>query len=232
MGAEITVVKQDDLMPTIDASMKKLQDQGHKPYYIPVGGSIPLGAAGYINAMLEIECQTADMGLQFDYLVQATGSGGTQAGLIAGSKAFNTGIKVIGACVGYLEKEAQINRVKEIIQDTKERLKLEFTVEDDDVVAYGDYVGGGYGYISEEKAEAVKLLAEREGLFIDPVYTATAMACLIDLVRKGEFTEKNNVLFLHTGGAVALFPYKEPLKAYSENKQLPWIIPKWSPHHE
>lgn len=125
-----------------------------------------------------------------------------------------------------------MTRVKDIIQDTKERFELEFTVEDDDVVAYNEYVGGGYGYISKEKAEAVKLLAETEGLCIDPVYTATAMACLIDLVKKGEFKKRHNVLFLHTGGAVALFPYKEPLKAYSENRQLPWTIPKWSPQHE
>ncbi len=232
MGAEIKVVKPDDFMPTIDASMKELQEQGHKPYYIPVGGSVPLGAAGYINAMLELKHQTADMGLQFDYLVHATGSGGTQAGLVAGSKAFNTGTKIIGACVGYTEKEAQIARVKEIIQDTKEWLELDFTVEDDDVIAYNEYVGGGYGFMSKDKAEAVKLLAETEGLCIDPVYTATAMACLIDLVKKREFTEKHNVLFLHTGGAVALFPYKEPLKAYSENKPLPWTIPEWSPEHE
>lgn len=232
MGAEITVVKPDDFMSTIEATMKKLQDEGHRPYYIPVGGSVALGAAGYLNAMLELKYQTAEMGLQFDYLVHATGSGGTQAGLVAGSKAFNTGIKVIGACVGYTEKEAQIERVKEIIQETKEKLELDFTVEDDDLIAYNEYVGGGYGYISEEKAEAVKLLAETEGICIDPVYTATAMACLIDLAKKGEFTDKDNVLFLHTGGAVALFPYKEPLKAHIEKKPLPWTVPKWSPQQE
>ena len=82
--------------------------------------------------------------------------------------------------------------------------------------------------MSEAKAEAVKLLAETEGMFIDPVYTATAMACLIDLCRKKKFDDTDNILFLHTGGAVALFPYRESLKAYSEGKKLPWVVPEWS----
>ena len=76
------------------------------------------------------------------------------------------------------------------------------------------------------------MLAETEGLLIDPVYTATAMACLIDLVRKGKFKKTDNILFLHTGGAVALFPYKEPIKEYVQGKDLPWIKPEWSPDTE
>ena len=83
--------------------------------------------------------------------------------------------------------------------------------------------------MSDAKLEAVKLLAETEGLLIDPVYTATSMACLIDLVRKDKFKKTDNILFLHTGGAVALFPYKDPIKAYVQDKELPWIKPEWSP---
>ncbi|MCW4051245.1 MAG: D-cysteine desulfhydrase family protein [Candidatus Bathyarchaeota archaeon] len=227
--AEISVVKPENFMPTIEATMEVLKKQGHNPYYMPVGGSIALGAAGYLNAMLELTYQMVQEGTQFDYLVHATGSGGTQAGLVAGTKAYNSGVKIIGAAVGLTEKQVQINKVKEIVLDTMEKFELNFKLNNDDIIVYNEYVGGGYGFITEQKAEAIKLLAETEGIFIDPVYTATAMACLIDLVRKSEFTEKDNVVFLHTGGAVALFPYKEPLKAYINNEKLPWSIPSWSP---
>jgi 1-aminocyclopropane-1-carboxylate deaminase/D-cysteine desulfhydrase-like pyridoxal-dependent ACC family enzyme len=98
-----------------------------------------------------------------------------------------------------------------------------------DIVVYNEYVGDGYGFISKEKAEAVKLLADTEGILIDPVYTATAMACLIDLCRNKKFKKRDNILFLHTGGAVALFPYRGPLKAYSNGKPFPWTVPDWSP---
>ncbi|MBN2336791.1 D-cysteine desulfhydrase family protein [Candidatus Bathyarchaeota archaeon] len=232
MGAEITVVKPEEFMPTIEAAMKELEKGGHRPYYMPVGGSTALGAAGYLNAMLELSYQMSEQGVRLDYLVHATGSGGTQAGLVMGAKAFNMGVKVFGAAVGWTEKEEQVNKVEEIVLDAKERFGLDFTLRDGDITVYNEYVGGGYGFISEGKAEAVKLLAETEGLCIDPVYTATAMACLIDLVRKGRFKKEDNVVFLHTGGAVALFPYKEPLKAYSLKEKLPWTVPRWSPQHE
>ncbi|HIH88597.1 TPA: pyridoxal-phosphate dependent enzyme, partial [Candidatus Bathyarchaeota archaeon] len=119
--------------------------------------------------------------------------------------------------------------VNQIIKDSHDVLGLEVDIPVSDIVVYNEYVGGGYGWIDAGKAEAVKMLAETEGMFIDPVYTATAMACLIDLCRKKVFKKRDNVLFLHTGGAVALFPYRGPLRAYSEGKKLPWTIPDWSP---
>jgi L-cysteate sulfo-lyase len=196
---------------------------------MPVGGSNSLGAAGYINAMLELTYQQAVEGVQFDYLVHATGSGGTQAGLVAGAKAFNAGMKVLGAAVGWTEKEEQATKVKSIVEDCKEQFELDFKLADEDMLVYNEYAGGGYGVVSEQKLEAVKLLAETEGMMIDPVYTATAMACLVDLARKKKLTERHNVVFLHTGGAVALFPYREPLKAYVLGQKLPWTVPRWSP---
>ena len=229
MGAELKVVEPENFMPSIEEAIDELCSNGHNPYYIPVGGSVPLGAAGYLNAMLEIAYQSASEGIQFDYLVHATGSGGTQAGLVMGAKAFNTNIKVIGAAVGWGEKREQVEKVSKIIDESKEIFELNFNYNQDDVIIYNEYVGGGYGHVSEQKLEAVKIMAQTEGIMIDPVYTATAMACLIDLVRKGELTEDHNILFLHTGGAVALYPYKEPIQAFLQQKPLPWKIPDWSP---
>jgi 1-aminocyclopropane-1-carboxylate deaminase/D-cysteine desulfhydrase-like pyridoxal-dependent ACC family enzyme len=209
--------------------MDELKTKGHNPYYIPVGGSVPLGAAGYLNAMLEITYQSALDGIQYDYLVHATGSGGTQAGLVMGAKSFNNKIEVIGAAVGGGNKSEQVDKISKIIDDSKEEFELNFDYTLEDLIIYNQYAGGGYGHISEQKLEAIKIMAQTEGIIIDPVYTATAMACLIDLVRKGELNDHHNILFLHTGGAVAIYPYKEPLRAYLKGKNLPWQIPDWSP---
>ena len=229
MGAEIKVVRPERFTDAIEAEMEAKRKAGRNPYFIPIGGSVPLGAAGYVNAMLETFNQSSELGVDFDYLVHGTGSGGTQAGLVMGARALNTGTKIIGAAVDRTSKEEQQADVNQIIQDSHDILGLEVEIPLSDIVVYNEYVGGGYGFISKEKAEAVSLLTETEGIFIDPVYTATAMACLIDLCRKKKFKKRDNVLFLHTGGAVALFPYRGPLKAYSSGKPFPWTVPDWSP---
>ncbi|OGD57451.1 hypothetical protein A3K78_00840 [Candidatus Bathyarchaeota archaeon RBG_13_52_12] len=229
MGAEIKVVRPEKFNGAIEAEMDTRRKAGRIPYFIPIGGSVPLGAAGYVNAMLETFNQSSELGVDFDYLIHGTGSGGTQAGLVMGARALNTGTKIIGAAVDWKTKEEQQADVNRIIRDSHDVLGLEVEIPFSDIVVYNEYVGGGYGFISKEKAEAVKVLAETEGILIDPVYTATAMACLIDLCRKKKFKKSDNVLFLHSGGAVALFPYREPLKAYTKGKQFPWTIPDWSP---
>jgi len=228
-GAKIQVVKSEDFTASIEEEIDELRKKGNNPYYIPIGGSVPLGAAGYLNAILELMYQSVKEGIHFDYLIHATGSGGTQAGLVMGAKAFNTNINIIGATVGWDEKKEQIGKVSKIIDESKISFELDFDFKPKDLIIYTDYKGGGYGFVSEQKLEAVKIMAQTEGIMIDPVYTATSMACLIDLIRKKELNKNHNVLFLHTGGAVALYPYKEPIQAYLQNKALPWKIPDWSP---
>ncbi|MCW4016002.1 MAG: D-cysteine desulfhydrase family protein [Candidatus Bathyarchaeota archaeon] len=232
MGAHIKTVRPEKFMETMETTMEQLKKQGKKPYYVPVGGSDPTGASAYMNAVLETTYQANNMGIHFKSLIHATGSGGTQAGLVMGAKAFNTGMQIVGAAVGYTPKEEQMEKVRQIVLDSQKKYDLDFTLRDEDLIVYNEYVGGGYGYMSEAKLEAVKMLAETEGLLIDPVYTATAMACLIDLVRKDTWKKTDNILFLHTGGAVALFPYKEAIKAYVKGEKLPWTIPEWNPAAE
>jgi L-cysteate sulfo-lyase len=228
MGANVKTVTQEQFKETLDKTMMDLKSEGRRPYFSPVGGSDSTGASAYMNAVLELNYQANNLGVHFDSLIHATGSGGTQAGLVMGAKAFNTGMKIIGAAVGWTEKKDQIAKVKKIISDAMVKYDLEFDLRDEDVIVYNEYVGGGYGFMSDAKLEAVQMFAETEGLMIDPVYTATAMACLIDLVRKGKFGKNENILFLHTGGAVALFPYKEPIKAYINKEPIPWVKPEWS----
>jgi L-cysteate sulfo-lyase len=228
MGAHVKTVKKDKRMEITRSTIEQLKSDGRKPYYSPVGGSDPTGASAYMNAVLELTHQANEEGIHFDSLIHATGSGGTQSGLIMGAKAFNTGIKIIGAAVGRGDKQEQIQKIREILVESKKKYGLDFNFDDKDIVIYNEYVGGGYGFMSNAKLEAIKLLAENEGLLIDPVYTATAMACLIDLVRKKQFKKSDNIVFLHTGGAVALFPYKDPIRSYIKEESLPWTKPDWS----
>ena len=232
MGAHVKTVHPDKFMETIESTMEELKAEGRKPYYTPVGGSDALGAGGYFNAVLELTYQANNEGVHFDYLVHSTGSGGTQAGLIMGAKAFNTGMKIVGAACGYGDVSAMKDKVRGIVEEAKKQYDLDFTLNDDDLIIHTQYAGEGYGIMSVAKLEAVKLLAETEGIMIDPVYTSVAMACIIDQVKQGNFKKTDNVVFLHTGGAVALFPYKEPLKAQIEGKPLPWKVPSWSPQSE
>ena len=184
----------------------RLRQQGRKPYVIPGGGSNPLGAIGYVNAALELVQQSAERGLRFDTLVHATGSAGTQAGLVAGLQALNSPIRLLGIGVR-APREKQETMVHDLACRTWELLGLRGELPRAAVEANCDYVGGGYGVPTPGMVEAVTLLARVEGLLLDPVYSGKGMAGLIDLVRKGHFSRDQNVLFLHTGGSAAVFGY-------------------------
>jgi L-cysteate sulfo-lyase len=184
----------------------KLVDAGQRPYVIPGGGSNPLGAIGYVNAALELVNQSAERGLRIDHLVYATGSAGTQAGLVVGLHALNSPIRLLGIGVR-APREKQETMVHDLGRRTWDFLGLRHDLPREVVVANCDYVGGGYGVPTPGMVEAVTLLARTEGLLLDPVYSGKGMAGLIDLVRKGHFKKDENVVFLHTGGSVALFGY-------------------------
>lgn len=195
-----------DMAAEMDGLADRLRSQGKKPYIIPGGGSNAIGALGYVNAALELLAQANDMGLQIDHLVHATGSAGTQAGLVTGLAACNAGIPLLGIGVRAPRDKQEAN-VFALAQQTEAKLGLSGVVAREDVVANCDYVGDGYGVPTEGMREAVMLLAHHEGILLDPVYSGKGMAGLIDLVRKGHFKEGENVVFLHTGGSVALFGY-------------------------
>ena len=168
------------------------------------------GALGYANCALELVNQATDAGIVVDQLITATGSAGTQAGLIAGLKALNSNVPLLGICVS-IDREAQEEKVFALAQETADYLGAPGAVERDDVVANSDYVGPGYGERADEMNEAVMLLARLEGLLFDPVYSGKALAGMIDLVRKGQYDDEDNIVFLHTGGSVALFAYADQL---------------------
>jgi L-cysteate sulfo-lyase len=198
-----------DMQAEMEAIAARLRAEGRRPYVIPGGGSNPVGALGYVLAAQELVHQATEMDLRIDHLVHATGSAGTQAGLVAGLVGLNSGIPVLGIGVR-APREKQEANVLALARRTAAHLGLpDGTIRAEHVVANCDYVGQGYGIPTQGMVEAIKLVAETEGLLLDPVYSGKGMAGLIDLVRKGHFRPEQNVVFLHTGGAVGLFGYPD-----------------------
>ena len=207
-GAELRLVAPDTDMDAACAELAgEIRERGGKPYYIPGGGSNPVGALGYVNAALELLQQANDLGLRVDGVVHGTGSTGTQAGLVCGLEGANAGIDVLGICVRR-PAAAQEEAVYQTARATADYVGIRGGLERARVRANGDYVGPGYGIPTAATIEAIRLAALHEGLLLDPVYSGKAMAGLIDLCRKGLFTRGQNVVFLHTGGAAALFAYE------------------------
>lgn len=196
-----------DMNAAMEEVADKFRVQGRNAYTIPGGGSNPTGALGYANAALELLAQANQQGLRIDHVVHATGSAGTQAGLVAGLVATNSGIPVYGISVR-AAKEAQEQNVYKLACQTAEKLGCPGVIHEHDVIANSDYVGKGYGFPAADTIEAITMLARYEGILLDPVYSGKGMAGLIDLCRKGFFNKEQNIVFIHTGGSAALFGYK------------------------
>ncbi len=195
-----------DMAAEMEMMAEKLRADGRKVYIIPGGGSNPTGALGYVNCAFELVSQANDRGMVIDHLVTATGSAGTQAGLITGLKAINAGIPLTGIGVR-APKEKQEESVFNLALKTAEKLGCPGVVSRSDVVADTSYVGAGYGVPRADTLEAIAMFAQLEGLLLDPVYSGKGAAGLIDYCRKGKFKKGERVVFLHTGGSAALFGY-------------------------
>ena len=213
-GAHVSEVPGNTAM---DAAMEDLAAQlrakGRKTYIIPGGGSNALGALGYVTAALELADQAMNMGLNIDELVHATGSAGTQAGLVVGMEGARTQIPVLGIGVR-APRQPQEDKVFLLAQQTADLLSVPGSVSRDKVVANCDYIGEGYGIPTPSMMEAVTMLARLEGILLDPVYSGKGMAGLIDLVRKGHYRKGQNIVFLHTGGAVGLYGYMHAFEGH------------------
>jgi len=197
-----------DMNAAMEDLAVQLRDERRKPYIIPGGGSNPVGALGYVNAALELLCQANDRSLRIDHVVHATGSAGTQAGLVTGLSGSNSLVPVLGIGVR-APRETQEGNVFALVEETAEHLGIPGAVRRERVVANCDYVGPGYGLPTEGMVEAVTLLARSESILLDPVYSGKGMAGLVDLVRKGHFKRGENIVFLHTGGSQGLFGYRK-----------------------
>ncbi len=202
--------KATDMNQAMSDMADDLRRAGKRPYIIPGGGSNPVGALGYVNCVLELLAQANDQSLVIDHLVHATGSAGTQAGLIVGLKAMHSDIPLLGIGVN-APRELQEERVYALAEETAEYIGAGGCVHREDVLANCDYVGEGYGITTDSMKEAVSLLARLEGILADPVYSGKGLAGMFDLIRKGYFKQGENLVFLHTGGSAGLFGYYQQL---------------------
>ena len=187
----------------------ELKNKGHKPYFIPGGGSNPVGALGYVKCSLELTEQINNLSLSFETLIHATGSTGTQAGLVAGLEGLNSKLPVLGISVRQQENK-QVDAVWKLVKKTVDKLNIP-EIPREKILVDDRYVGEGYGVPNEGTLEAINLLAQKESILLDPVYSGKGMAGLISMIRKGIFKKGQKILFLHTGGSVALFAYEKEI---------------------
>ncbi|MCL5428991.1 MAG: D-cysteine desulfhydrase family protein [Chloroflexi bacterium] len=210
LGAEIRWVSKaarDDTLQSVFAETKAI---GRRPFLIPYGGSNPIGAAAYAFALKELMGQD----LNPDWIVFASSSGGTQAGLLAGARLLGYRGTILGISVD--EHASNLKpRIVRLSKETMGVLGENLSVTENDVLVNDDYLGGGYAVMGDPEREAIELFAQYEGILVDPVYTGRAAAGFIDLIRKGLFNKADRVLFWHTGGTPALFAdtYRKDLGA-------------------
>ena len=204
-GAEIKVCpKNEDVSEYSEKIIKDIKSKGTNVYFIPGGGSNPIGALGYVECLNEIIKENKKF--NFSQIIHATGSAGTQAGLLAGRKYFNYNIPVTGICVRH-KKDIQVDKVYTEAKKTCEKLSCNI-LDKSDVIVYDEYIGSGYGEPTEGMIEATKMLAKKEAILLDPVYSGKAFAGLIGLIKNKKFNKNDNILFIHTGGAVSLSAYE------------------------
>jgi L-cysteate sulfo-lyase len=211
------IVHLEDVDAILEEVSMEVRKWGHSPYVAPIGGSAvggsmqkPLGAISYVNAFIEMVEQAESQGIDVDHVIHASGSGGTQAGLVAGAKACSGKTKILGVSVSE-EKQTYRELVLEIARDTERALAGSLGIGEEDIIIFDEYIGEGYGQVNQEVSDAIRLVAVNEGIFLDPVYTGKAMVALIDLVKKEYFKKDENVVFFHTGGTAALFPNRQKL---------------------
>ena len=201
LGAEIRWTELSRRDETLKVVFKDLQERGADPYLIPYGGSNSIGAYAYYQAFNEIAQQLKnDLP---DWIVFPSSSGGTQAGLVLGANQ-KSKTRILGISVDQSEDDLQ-QRVYGILRSLQEEIGDRSSITQDKILVNSDYIGDGYGLMTDGDKEAIRLFAEKEGVLLDPVYTGRAAAGLIDLIEIGTFKAGERVLFWHTGGTPGLF---------------------------
>jgi len=199
------------------AAAMELRLAGRRPYVIPIGGSTPLGALGYVEAMRELAEQLE--GERNPQIVLAVGSGGTLAGVLLGTRIFMPDARIIGIAVGRASKPFQ-NISSEIAENAAEILGVNEEFDPAEVEVREEFLGPRYGVPSEEAIQAILLAARKEGLVLDPVYTGKAMAGLIGLARDGTLEPDRTTVFLHTGGSPALFAFEDNFRQMANIREI------------
>ncbi len=211
LGAELIYTHNPD-RAAVDTKINQVADEvqqsGRRPYVIPRGGASGLGALGYVECARELSAQFQDAQLKPHAIVLATGSCGTQAGLVAGAKILNAPWRIQGITVSRPVSEC-VERIARMALDAARLTGHEIVVHSANVAVLDGFLGAGYGIPTPEGIDAIRLVARTEGVFLDPTYTGKAMAGLIAEIRAGQFRKEETIVFLHTGGEPGLFAHPE-----------------------
>lgn len=212
LGARIRLITRDEYREKRMAIMEEIRDvlagEGHKGHIIPEGASNGIGTFGYFKAMDEILEQEKEMGIKFDAIVLAVGSGGTYSGLFYANRLKQNMAKVYGFNICD-DAEHFKTEVSKILTDSFRYTQAEIPFTRDDILMVDGYVGEGYALCRPEELAFIHELARMEGVILDPVYTGKAMYGLVQEIKKGTFAAHKNILFIHTGGLYGLFPKRE-----------------------
>jgi len=212
-GAEVRFCSPEEYRDSRNEIMasiaKELEKKGEKSYVIPEGASFGIGSAGYYDAMKEIVSQEREIGMVFDTVVVAVGSGGTHSGLVVANCEFNLNKRVLGFAVCD-DTEYFVNRIHEINGEFLQLMGKDPNLVPKSAIEINDgYVGIGYAISRPEELEFIKYVAKTEAIVLDPVYTGKAMYGLYNEIKKGNIKSGSNILFIHTGGLFGLFPKQE-----------------------
>lgn len=213
LGAEVRIISSDDYrekrQEIMEDIVKELEAKGRKGYIIPEGASNGIGTFGYLKCFNEILEQEKQIGITFDTIVTAVGSGGTYAGLYLGNKLNDSKKKIVGVNVCDTAEYFK-DRICSILEEVKTYIpETDFEISKDDMCIIDGYVGDGYALSRPEELEFICDFAEAEGIILDPVYTGKAMRGLYTEIKKGTFKDSENILFIHTGGFFGLFSKRE-----------------------
>ena len=213
LGAEIHCTSRENRLNRLHALADELRTAGRRPYAITYGGSDPVGVSAYALAMPELLDQASALELRLDVIVVASSSGGTQAGMITGARALAWDIPILGISIDEVKADLQA-KVPDLATRTATHLGHADVFTLDEILVNDSYLGAGYGIVGDLEREAVRLVAQTQGILLDPVYTGRAFGGLMDLLRTHpdlfalpDRSGPCQLLFWHTGGQPALFAY-------------------------
>ncbi|MCL4151263.1 UNVERIFIED_CONTAM: hypothetical protein GTU68_056208 [Idotea baltica] len=206
LGIKSSVVGEDDVKEKLLGLQTSIRSRGGTPYTIPVGASDDVGALGYVLCAAELAIQFRELGIEPSHVFVSTGSAGTQAGLVAGFAVLGMSTSVIGVAVSE-DRQKKEKAVFRLVVELLARLGLGSTVGEDRITVLDDWVGAGYGRCTTKSTEAITLVARKEGILLDPVYTGKGMAGMLDCIRASSVGRVIDPVFVHTGGTPALFAY-------------------------
>lgn len=211
-GADIRWCEVSEVSSTIEMEIENLKNKGYNPYFIQGGGHGNFGTHAYIEAYKEIKQQSDEINVKFDYIFLASGTGTTQAGLIAGKKILDGTEKIVGISIAR-RAERGINVIKESLESYYTEFYNENLLEDSDIIFDDSYIGKGYGDIYKGVVDSIKFMLSKNSIVLDPVYTGKAFYGMCEYIKKEDIKGKN-ILFIHTGGVPCLFAYGKKVKTF------------------